>query len=521
MILLACCFGAPTTAQSEPSSTRPATAPEAAPPLSFTLTYDPSISSPFTGRVYVMFAADDGSRREPRLGPAWFGTQPFFAKDVVDWKPDQPLVIDDAALSFPKKLSELQPGNYQVQAVMRRNLDSPNIGTGAGSAYSSAVSVSGIDDGADAAATKWGEVPLRIDQLVEPRTFIGTDRIELVELRSELLSDFHNRDVIMRAAVIMPAGLQLEPERRYPAVYWIGGFGSDHHTARFKARSWERTGYDDRFFRIILDPSCYGGHHVFADSANNGPRGRALVEEFIPYLERTFRLVSAPTARFVSGHSSGGWSSLWLQVRYPDFFGGTWSLAPDPVDFRDFQRINLYESGANMYIDKANNRRPIARARDNVLAWYDSFAKMEVVQGEGGQLRSFEWVFSDRDDDRLPKPLYDRESGLVNPQVAETWKRYDIRLLLEQNWPTLGPKLDDGREIHVFMGDSDTFYLEGATQLLKQSQEKLGSKAVIEIIPGGDHGTIDTAKLRQRIDREMLLIFNANHPEHARPLAYD
>ncbi len=37
-----------------------------------------------------------------------------------------------------------------------------------------------------------------------------------------------------------------------------------------------------------------------------------------------------------SGHSSGGWSSLWLQIEHPEVFGGVWSLAPDPVDFRDF-----------------------------------------------------------------------------------------------------------------------------------------------------------------------------------------
>jgi S-formylglutathione hydrolase FrmB len=468
-----------------------------------------------------MFAGTDGINREPRFGPAWFGTHPFFAKDVVDWKPDQPLLIDDNALGFPVKPSEIHPGNYAVQAVMRRNLDSLSIGTGAGSAYSTVITLSGLDDFQDKTVTTWGNVSLRINQLVEPRTFIGTDRIELVELRSDLLSDFHKRDIIMRAAIILPPSYGLEPDRRYPALYWIGGFGSDHHTARLKARSWERTGYDDRFIRVVLDPLCYGGHHAFADSANNGPRGRALVEEFIPHLEKTFKLVAAPTARFVSGHSSGGWSSLWLQITYPDFFGGAWSLAPDPVDFRDFQRINLYEPGANMYTDTAGNRRPLARSRDQIVAWYDAFAKMEVVQGEGGQLRSFEWVFSDRAADGLPKPLYDRQSGLVDSSVAESWRRYDIRLLLEQNWQTLGPKLDDGSEIHVFMGEFDTFYLEGATQLLKQSQDKLGSKAVIEIIPGADHGSIDTPRLRVRIDRDMVIIFNANHPEHARPISYD
>ena len=48
------------------------------------------------------------------------------------------------------------------------------------------------------------------------------------------------------------------------------------------------------FIRVVLDPDCGTGHHVFADSATNGPRGTALVEEFIPYIERTFPAIADP-----------------------------------------------------------------------------------------------------------------------------------------------------------------------------------------------------------------------------------
>ncbi|MFM8872344.1 MAG: alpha/beta hydrolase-fold protein, partial [Phycisphaerales bacterium] len=69
------------------------------------------------------------------------------------------------------------------------------------------------------------------------------------------------------------------------------------------------------------------------DSAANGPRARALVEEFIPALERQFRLVRRPEARIVTGHSSGGWSALWLQLTHPETFGACFPSTPDPVDF--------------------------------------------------------------------------------------------------------------------------------------------------------------------------------------------
>jgi dienelactone hydrolase len=98
-------------------------------------------------------------------------------------------------------------------------------------------------------------------------------------------------------------------------------------------------------------------------------------------------------------------------------------------------------------------------------------------------------------------PLWDRDTGLIDPHVAETWKRYDIRMILEQNWKTLGPKLKG--KLHVYMGSEDTFYLEGATKLLQESQKKLGSDAVIELFPGKHHGNLLDADLRKRIANEM------------------
>ena len=120
--------------------------------------------------------------------------------------------------------------------------------------------------------------------------------------------------------------------------------------------------------------------------------------------------------------------------------------------------------------------------------------------GRGGQLASFEAVFSPRGTDGQPVRLWDRKSGAIRTEVAKDWEKYDIRLVLERNWSKLGPKLKG--KLHVYMGEVDTFYLEGATRLLKESQTALGSDAVVELFPGKDHGLIDRA-LRERIVKEM------------------
>jgi pimeloyl-ACP methyl ester carboxylesterase len=260
---------------------------------------------------------------------------------------------------------------------------------------------------------------------------------------------------------------------------------------------------------VTLDPSCPLGHHAFADSANNGPVGQALIAEFIPELDRQFRTVAAPTARFVTGHSSGGWSSLWLQVTYPDEFGGTWSTSPDPVDFRDFQQINLYRPGENMYRDRVGNRRPLAREEGLVRVWYDDFDHMEEVIGPGGQLHSFEAVFSPKGADGRPVRVWDRKTGRIDTDAARTWEKYDIRLILERHWAELGPKL--AGKLHVIQGELDTFYLDGATRLLKQSLAALKSDAVIEIVPGRDHSDLATQELALRFRAEMTERFLKHH----------
>jgi S-formylglutathione hydrolase FrmB len=446
-------------------------------------------TKPISARVYVLLGRGN-SHLEPRFGPDWFRPQPFFARDVKGWQPMQTVRIDSAATGFPGPLDSLEPGDYAIQAVVRVNPDTHSIGTGEGNAYGPVVH-SSIDP--KAAST----IRLEVDKLVPPRKFQETERLKLAELESPLLSAFYHRPIKHRAAVILP---EEKHAGKLPTVYIIPGFGGDHHMAWVFVAS-SQMQYARDLIRVILDPDCGTGHHVFADSATNGPRGRALTEEFIPYLEKTFSMVADPRARLLNGHSSGGWSSLWLQVTYPGFFGGTWSTSPDPVDFRDFQRVDIYAPGENIFRDRQGKTRPVARMGVLPVIFYDRFSKLEEALGPGGQLGSFEAVFSPVGRDGQPRKLWNRTTGAIDPEVAKAWEAYDIRLILERNWATLGPKLKG--KIHVITGGMDSFYLEGATQLLKDSLARLKSDAVVEIIPGRDHSTVLDPNLARRLDREM------------------
>ena len=163
-----------------------------------------------------------------------------------------------------------------------------------------------------------------------------------------------------------------------------------------------------------------------------------------------------PSGRFLTGHSSGGWATLWLQVAYPKIFGGTWSTSPDPSDFTDFTGPDIYAKDANLYRKADGKAWPLLREKGEVKATFEDFAKLERVLGPyGGQMSSFEWVFSPRGEDGRPAPLFDRDTGRVDPAVAAYWREhYDIAHRLRTSWPALKNDLDG--KIHVIVGDADT-----------------------------------------------------------------
>ncbi|HUY33728.1 MAG TPA: alpha/beta hydrolase-fold protein [Pirellulales bacterium] len=458
---------------------------------------------PMSGRLYVFLSRREGP--EPRFGPDWFAPEPFFGLDAHAFGPGQTRAIDDTADGFPEPLSRLPKGNYRAQALLDHQLETCHHAGGVGNLYSDVASW-------DYDPSSPSPLELKLERVVAPRPFADSEWVKEVVVSSELLSRFHGREVVERAAVVLPASYARRPERRYPVLFSVPGFGGDHRIGlRFTdGGPPEPQEGEIEFIRVMLSGDCEWGHHVYADSATNGPRGAALVSELIPRIDADFRTVAEPTARFLTGHSSGGWSSLWLQVTYPDTFGGVWSTSPDPVDFRDWQQVDLYaDPPLSLYVDEQGERRPIARRGTVPVLWYESFAKMDDVLGRGGQLRSFEAVFSPLGEDGLPRRLWDRRSGRIDPAVANAWRRYDIRLLLERNWPELGPKL--AGKLHVITGSLDTFYLDGAVRKLAEAMAALGSDAEITVVDGKDHGNLLTPELLGRIRRQMSEAFLREH----------
>ena len=303
--------------------------------------------------------------------------------------------------------------------------------------------------------------------------------MKYVRLRSELLSKFHGRPIYLRAGVVLPRDFAKDKDQRYLLRVHTGGFGERFNEAEQlmqEKHSFRKAWLADDAPRMVLlhlDGAGPFGDPYQVNSDNNGPYGDAVTRELITYVEQKYRCIGQPYARVLDGASTGGWVSLALQVFYPDFFNGVWAHAPDPVDFRAFELVNLYED-ENVYVNKFGFERPSAReVNGDVRFTLRNEVFREAVIGRGGrwELSGLDWgswnaVFGPRGADGLPKPLWDGKTGKIDRDVLDHWKKYDLRRVMEKDWATLGPKLRG--KIHIWVGDADTYFLNNAVHLLDE-----------------------------------------------------
>ena len=421
------------------------------------------------------------------------------AKEIRNMLPGKPASIDADLLSYPALFSSAKPGDYQIMALLDLDHSFSYSQMGPGDFRSEVITVRSLSEPISLTLTK---------RVEDDHPVADTDSIKLITFQSPMLSAFWGRPILMKAGVVLPPGYASSKEK-CPTVYKIHGFGGSYRGA------WQSgpallnkmsSGTQPEMIYVYLDGTCPLGHHEFADSANNGPWGQALTKEFIPYLESKFRMDALPKGRLLTGHSSGGWSTLWLQVNYPDFFGGTWSTSPDPVDFRSFSGTDLTKlPAANFYRDPNGRQRNILRYQGKDMFSWDQYARFEKVTGPyGGQMASFEAVFSPRGEDGRPMEIFDRETGEIDPFVQKAWERYDISRLLVKNWNTLGPKLRG--KLHLVVGSADNFHLEEAVYLLRDTLAKLGSDATFEVAEGRDHMDLYQSDLADRIAKNMYKV---------------
>jgi len=484
-----------------------------------------------TGRLVVLLKPVGSTVREdPIDGPFWEQPQPIFGMNIIEATQGSDVVMPDSADGYPAPLRDLPPGTYQVQARLDRSHIDSNWRREPGNLFTGKVVEFTF---------KAGERPsvmLTLDRETDLKPLPTVEGCEWFEVESKLLSSFRAKPVKLRAGVVLP--IDYDPKNSYAAVYEVPGFGGDHTSASGRARRLRGTGADStestlarQAFWIVLDPEGPNGHTLFVDSDNNGPCGRALVEELIPALEAKYSLTASPQRRLLRGHSSGGWSTLWLATQYPGTFGATWSSSPDPVDFRRFQLSDIY-SDPNIYGpatgEAERSALPAATIDDHGAPHWVSYrrggkplmtAERELTQEDvlgpdntsGQQWDSWFAAWGPRNVAGNPAALFDPRSGKIDRVISGQFAAFDIARLLRDKPEVYGPIFRD--RVRLIVGDADNFFLEQAVLLLRAdlaSRNIAGGKGYINVIPGKDHGSVFATREIRAITREMIDHLAAN-----------
>jgi hypothetical protein len=467
------------------------------------------------GRLLLIFApADQSPEKEPRALVNWDGAAiPFYGLDVEGWAPGTARRVDDRAFGFPvRQLRDLPPGEYRVQAFLNRYETfrmgdgrvlklPPDQGEGQqwrdkpGNLYSRPMTIRWSGQGASLVLSE--QIPA-----VEP--FKETDWVKHVRIRSERLSKFWGRDIYLAAFVTLPQGFKDHPGARYPLVINHGHFPSapagwretppdpdlkPDYSTRFQLagynriqqelsheffKAWTGPGFPRVLLVEIQHPTPFYDDSYGVNSANNGPYGDAIQYELIPEIERRFRGIGEGWARFVYGGSTGGWIAMAVQMFYPDEYNGAWVACPDPIDFRHYMTVNIYEDRNAYWMPNRFKRTP-RPAHRNWLGHIDTTIEennlWELALGtrgrSGDQWDVWESVYSPVGPDGYPRRIWDRLSGEIDPVTAAYWREnYDLSHILRRDWPTLGPKLRG--KLRIYAGDMDNYYLNNAVYAVEE-----------------------------------------------------
>ena len=349
--------------------------------------------------------------------------------------------------------------------------------------------------------------------------YVKHDRI-----RSELLSKFWGRDMYLGAHVLLPEGWDTHPEARYPLVINHGHFPANFggfrpgaarpgpearalgalparrattRPCRSTRTSSTRTGRAPNFPRVLLveiqHANPYYDDSYAVNSANLGPYGDAITYELIPYLEKKFRGIGAGWARFMYGGSTGGWEAMAAQIFYPDEYNGAWIACPDPIDFRAYTVVDIYEDD-NAYYAKGPWRSVAAARRTATTSAMSPppssrRTACELVLGDktrsGGQWDIWEAVYSPVGPDGYPQRLWDKQTGVIDKAVAEQWKRTTTSAHPAARLGEASARSCAGK-LHIYVGDMDNYYLNNAVYLAEDFLKSTTNPPYEGVVDYGD-----------------------------------
>src|SRR5262245_59918685 len=146
----------------------------------------------------------------------------------------------------------------------------------------------------------------------------------------------------LRYGIYLPVSYSNSPARKYPVLYFLHGLFEDE-------TRWSTRGQTDQVMdRMISEGNIgefiiaipYGGTSFYTNMRDGSEKWEdAIVTEFIPMIESTYRVNATRAQRGISGTSMGGYGALKIAMKHPDLFGSV--SAHSPVLLQDLSAAKV------------------------------------------------------------------------------------------------------------------------------------------------------------------------------------
>lgn len=313
-------------------------------------------------------------------------------------------------------------------------------------------------------------------------------RVEQPLLTSDILADNPLGDPHVRAVpVYLPPGYDDDPERRYPVIVMLTGYGGTGPLL-LNLRAWDESLPQqlDRLIAagtmqpaIVVMPDCwtrYGGSQYLNSSAL-GQYDDYLVNEVIPFVDARFRTLADREHRGVVGKSSGGYGAIVQGMHHPEVFSAAACHSGDMYfEFSYLGDIAKLHTNLQSY-------GGWPKLRDEVLTIRPKNTKFYATMGT----LCYGMAYAPNPDapDGFDMPV-DPTTGALNEQVWQRWLSHDPVRKLDQ--PENVAALKQLKLLYIDAGERDEFNLQVGARVFVQKLETLGITHHYEEFPDGHFG---------------------------------
>jgi S-formylglutathione hydrolase FrmB len=311
-------------------------------------------------------------------------------------------------------------------------------------------------------------------------------KIHGASLEGNLEGDPAERDVF----VYLPPSYTSQPNRRYPVVYFLHGYGATADAY------WKLMVVPDAASKvmnagnvremILVHPDAhtlYDGS-MYSNSPTTGYWETYITHDLVAYIDSHYRTIATRDSRGLAGHSMGGYGTLRLAMKYPEVYSSFYAMS----------------SCCLMNNPGAGPAAPPVGTQASARIPTES---PQAARGAGAfrNVRSAQAAAWSPNPMNPPKffDLPTAEDGATRPEISAKWIANSPLAFVDQ----YVPNLKKYRSIKMDVGDQDN--LAATNKLMDESLTRLGIAHTFEVYEG-THGN----RVKERFETKVLPFFSEN-----------